>query len=66
MGRFFDNAMLNLGAKGQFREALDQLGFNVEDLIEDEVDAALGNGGLGRLAACYMGRLGLYDRARMS
>ena len=55
MGRFFDNAMLNLGAKTQFREALDQLGFNVEDLIDDEVDAALGNGGLGRLAACYMG-----------
>ncbi len=55
MGRFFDNAMLNLGLKTEFDTAIGQLGFNVEDLIDNETDAALGNGGLGRLAACFMG-----------
>ncbi|KAF9646897.1 glycogen phosphorylase [Thelephora ganbajun] len=54
MGRTFDNAILNLGLKDQYREGIDQLGFNLEDLIDKERDAALGNGGLGRLAACYL------------
>jgi glycogen phosphorylase len=54
MGRTFDNALLNLGLKEQYREGTNQLGFNLEDLIEKERDAGLGNGGLGRLAACYL------------
>lgn len=54
MGRTFDNALLNLGLKDQYREGVNQLGFNLEDLIEKERDAGLGNGGLGRLAACYL------------
>lgn len=54
MGRTFDNALLNLGLKDQYREGIDKLGFNLEDLITQERDAALGNGGLGRLAACYL------------
>lgn len=54
MGRTLDNAMLNLGLKDKFGEGLDLLGFNVEDILESERDAALGNGGLGRLAACYV------------
>ncbi|KAI0790153.1 glycogen phosphorylase [Irpex lacteus] len=54
MGRTFDNALLNLGLKDKYREGIDKLGFNLEDLIEQERDAGLGNGGLGRLAACYL------------
>lgn len=54
LGRSLDNALLNLGLKGKYGEAVSALGFNMEDLIQEEVDAALGNGGLGRLAACYM------------
>ena len=54
MGRALDNALLNLGLKDRFREGVDKLGFNLEDLLEKERDAGLGNGGLGRLAACYL------------
>jgi starch phosphorylase len=54
MGRALDNALLNLGLKDQFKEGVDKLGFNLEDLLAQERDAALGNGGLGRLAACYL------------
>ncbi|KDR78010.1 hypothetical protein GALMADRAFT_244981 [Galerina marginata CBS 339.88] len=54
MGRTLDNALLNLGLKDKFREGVKQLGFNIEDILEQERDAALGNGGLGRLAACYL------------
>eukprot|EP00918_Siedleckia_nematoides_P027728 GHVU01059686.1.p1 GENE.GHVU01059686.1~~GHVU01059686.1.p1 ORF type:complete len:912 (-),score=150.25 GHVU01059686.1:151-2814(-) len=54
MGRAFDNAMLNVGLKGAAKEGLSELGFRIEDIIEQEHDAALGNGGLGRLAACFL------------
>ncbi|GJE89080.1 glycosyltransferase family 35 protein [Phanerochaete sordida] len=54
MGRTFDNALLNLGLKKEYTEGVNQLGFNLEDLLEKERDAGLGNGGLGRLAACYL------------
>ncbi|KAF8883879.1 hypothetical protein CPB84DRAFT_1817009 [Gymnopilus junonius] len=54
MGRTLDNALLNLGLKDKFREGIDQLGFNIEDILDKERDAGLGNGGLGRLAACYL------------
>ncbi|KAF8439940.1 glycosyltransferase family 35 protein [Boletus edulis BED1] len=54
MGRALDNALLNLGLKGKFYEGVDKLGFNLEDLLAQERDAGLGNGGLGRLAACYL------------
>jgi starch phosphorylase len=55
IGRSMDNALLNLGLKGTYKNAVGKLGFNLEDLVEEETDAALGNGGLGRLAACFMG-----------
>lgn len=54
MGRTLDNALLNLGLKDLYKDGLKNLGFNMEDLLEKERDAALGNGGLGRLAACYL------------
>ncbi|KAJ1304205.1 hypothetical protein OPQ81_008605 [Rhizoctonia solani] len=54
MGRTLDNALLNLGLKDKYRDATNKLGFNLEDLLEQERDAGLGNGGLGRLAACYV------------
>ncbi|MCJ1228585.1 Non-essential glycogen phosphorylase [Toensbergia leucococca] len=57
MGRALDNAMLNVGLKDIAREGLSDLGFRIEDVISQEHDAALGNGGLGRLAACYLDSL---------
>ncbi|KAG0224960.1 Non-essential glycogen phosphorylase [Actinomortierella wolfii] len=57
LGRSMDNALLNLGLKDLYTKGIAQLGFRMEDVIEAESDAALGNGGLGRLAACYMDSL---------
>ncbi|KAJ5950567.1 Phosphorylase [Penicillium vulpinum] len=54
MGRTLDNAMLNVGLKDAARDGLSDLGFQIEDVINQEHDAALGNGGLGRLAACFL------------
>ncbi|CAK7208500.1 Non-essential glycogen phosphorylase [Sporothrix bragantina] len=57
MGRALDNAMLNIGEKEVAKSGLSELGFRVEDIIQQEHDAALGNGGLGRLAACFLDSL---------
>lgn len=54
MGRALGNSVLNLGLESSVREALDQLALSYEELREMEVDAGLGNGGLGRLAACFL------------
>ncbi|KAF7307131.1 Alpha-1,4 glucan phosphorylase [Mycena indigotica] len=54
MGKTLDNALLNLNLKTEYTKGLEKLGFNMEDLLEEERDAGLGNGGLGRLAACYL------------
>jgi starch phosphorylase len=53
LGRLLDNNVINLGIKDTVVEAINDLGFNYEDLEDEEVDAGLGNGGLGRLAACF-------------
>lgn len=54
VGRSTLNNLVNLGIYDEAKEALSELGYNVTDILEQEVDAALGNGGLGRLAACFM------------
>lgn len=57
MGRTLDNAMLNCGVKDLAANGIGELGFRMEDVIDQERDAALGNGGLGRLAACFLDSL---------
>ncbi|MEM7256353.1 MAG: glycogen/starch/alpha-glucan family phosphorylase, partial [Pseudomonadota bacterium] len=54
MGRALGNAVLNLNLEDSVREALHAYGLEMEDLQEQELDAGLGNGGLGRLAACFL------------
>jgi len=54
MGRALGNAVLNLGLDEAAEQALHDLGIEFEEMIEEERDAGLGNGGLGRLAACFV------------
>ncbi|XP_029830046.2 glycogen phosphorylase isoform X1 [Ixodes scapularis] len=54
MGRSLTNTMVNLGIQNACDEALYQMGLDIEELEEVEEDAGLGNGGLGRLAACFL------------
>jgi glycogen phosphorylase len=54
MGRSLLNALVNLGIEHAAAEALHELAYDLEELREQEPDAGLGNGGLGRLAACYL------------
>ncbi|KAM4778609.1 glycogen phosphorylase, liver form [Cyanocitta cristata] len=54
MGRTLQNTMINLGLQNACDEAVYQLGLDMEELEEIEEDAGLGNGGLGRLAACFL------------
>ena len=54
MGRTLSNAMLNLGVTDTVTQAMYDLGIALEELISSEADAGLGNGGLGRLAACFI------------
>ena len=57
MGRALGNNMINLCAYDEIKEALDELGLDINVIEDQEPDAALGNGGLGRLAACFMDSL---------
>ena len=54
MGRLLRNALLNLGIEEETTEALNRIGLDLEDVYDREKDAGLGNGGLGRLAACFL------------
>jgi starch phosphorylase len=54
MGRTLGNSLINIGLYGEASRALIELGYDLEELREVEWDAGLGNGGLGRLAACFM------------
>ncbi len=53
-GESLKNNMFNLGLTDVFRESFDNFGYKLEDFFEMEPDAGLGNGGLGRLASCYL------------
>ena len=57
MGRALGNNIINIRARQEVREALDELGFDLNVIEDQEPDAALGNGGLGRLAACFLDSL---------
>ena len=54
IGRLLADTMLNLGMTDLCRAALEDLGVDLDEILQEEPDAALGNGGLGRLAACFM------------
>ena len=54
MGRSLQNTLYNLDVATPYAEALRELGYSIETIAEKERDAALGNGGLGRLAACFL------------
>ena len=57
MGRMMQNALVNIDMEDKYKNALMDIGYSLENLYEEEVDAALGNGGLGRLAACFLDSL---------
>ena len=57
VGKSLKNSLMNLGLEKQYREVLSEMGYNLDDAYETEVDPGLGNGGLGRLAACFMDSL---------
>ena len=54
LGRSLKNNLFNLGLEDSFRKALSEMGVKLDNLYEQEPDAGLGNGGLGRLAACFL------------
>ena len=57
MGRALGNNLINLGGYGEVKEALEEIGLDINVIEDQEPDPALGNGGLGRLAACFMDSL---------
>lgn len=65
MGRALVNSMINLGVYEDYRHVLGEIGHPIERLEEEENDAGLGNGGLGRLAACFLDSLSTRDLPAM-
>ena len=57
LGRLMQCALINVDMEGRYKDALLEIGYKIEDIYEEEVDPALGNGGLGRLAACFLDSL---------
>jgi starch phosphorylase len=60
-GRFLMNYLISLKMVDEVRRTVEEMGFDLEELEEEEWDAGLGNGGLGRLASCYMDSLACLD-----
>ena len=54
MGRLMQNMLVNIDMEEKYKSALMDIGYDLENVYEEEQDAALGNGGLGRLAACFI------------
>jgi len=61
MGRALGNALRNMQCSNEFRHALEEMGLRLEDISQCEAEAGLGNGGLGRLAACFLDSLASLD-----
>jgi starch phosphorylase len=61
MGRSLLNTVYNLGLGGEYGKALTQMGYKMEAVADQEHNAALGNGGLGRLAACFLDSIATLD-----
>ncbi|OZA07818.1 MAG: glycogen phosphorylase, partial [Methylotenera sp. 17-45-7] len=61
IGRMLSNSALNLGINDELKQGLSALGRDLENTVEIENDAALGNGGLGRLAACFLDSMATMD-----
>ncbi|HEY8159096.1 MAG TPA: glycogen/starch/alpha-glucan phosphorylase [Methylobacter sp.] len=62
MGPHLGNNLLNLGIENEVLQAVAELGFDLDELLAEEEEPGLGNGGLGRLAACYMDSLATLER----
>ncbi len=60
-GRFLKNYLISLGMEDEARQTMAEMGFDLDELEEEEWDAGLGNGGLGRLASCYMDSIACKD-----
>ena len=63
MGPHLGNNLINLGIYDQVQQAIAELGLNLNELLEQEQEPGLGNGGLGRLAACYLDSLATLEIA---
>ena len=61
LGRMLQNSLVNIDMEKKYKDALTEIGFKLEDIYDEEVDPALGNGGLGRLAACFLDSLATLD-----
>ena len=61
MGRLLNSNLCNLGIREPLEQALQELGFELPELCEEEHDMGLGNGGLGRLAACFLDSMATMD-----
>lgn len=61
MGRYLQNSVLNMDIEEKLREAMNHQGMVLEDIYEEEFDPGLGNGGLGRLAACFLDSMATMD-----
>ncbi|HTY45726.1 MAG TPA: glycogen/starch/alpha-glucan phosphorylase [Patescibacteria group bacterium] len=57
IGRLLQNNILNLGIWDQVKNSMEEMGYHIEDIVNCELDAGLGNAGLGRLAACFLDSL---------
>ncbi|WP_142989315.1 glycogen/starch/alpha-glucan phosphorylase, partial [Klebsiella pneumoniae] len=54
LGQSLRNNLLNMNLLAEMHQVVNDLGFDLDHLLDEEPDAALGNGGLGRLAACFI------------
>ena len=66
LGPHLGNNLLNMGIYDQVKQAMEELGLDFEELLDQEVEPGLGNGGLGRLAACYLDFLATLEVASAS